>query len=265
VAEEGGHTRWSPDDTVICGDAMEEHEALAAASAHPLLALLEPKVLESVVKNSRIVTYRLKRTIIKEGDLATHAYCLLSGAVRVYHRSQDGESEVLVKLFRAPALFGEMEVLAQRPFLEYVTTIDYSTILQIPAELFHKLVRTSPRFSQSIAVDLAARLCIATHNERALAFCDVETRLANLLLDYAQFFGEPQSDGSVRLTVALSQESMARDLAVSRKSLTRSLLKLKREGILTKANARYVLRDVDAIKKRSSNTLGLNYRIDWQL
>jgi CRP-like cAMP-binding protein len=171
---------------------------------------------------------------------------------------------VLVKLFRAPALFGEMEVMAERPFLEYVMTLEYSTILQVPSDLFHKLVRSQPRFAQAIAVDLAARLCIATHNERALAFDDVETRLANLLLDYAQFFGAPEGNGAIRLTVPLSQESMARDLAVSRKSLTRSLLKLKREGLLDKNNARYVLRDIDAIRSRGSGTLGLNYKIEWR-
>lgn len=238
---------------------MDSHEIIAKAAKHPLLAVLEPDVLAAVVRASKLITFRAKRTILKEGEAPNQAFCLLSGAVRVFHRSADG-NEVTVKLFRAPALFGEMEVLAGRPFMEYVTTLEVSDILLVPAAVVVKLIKTQRSFAEAMAVDLSLRLCIATHNERALAFCDVDTRLANLLVDYAELTGEPCEKG-IRITVPLTGDSMARDLAVSRKSMVRALGKLEELQLATKEEGRYIVNDLEALRARGSGTLGLAYKL----
>lgn len=240
--------------------SMDHNDAVAKASKHPLLTVLEHEVLQAVVRASKLVTFRAKRTILKEGEPANQAYCLLSGAVRVYHRSANG-NEVTVKLFRAPALFGEMEVLAGRPFMEYVTTLELCDILLVPASVMIKLLRTQKGFAEALAVDLSQRLCIATHNERALAFCDVDTRLANLLLDYAELTGQAEPDGGIRISVPLTGDSMARDLAVSRKSLVRALGKLDELALVTKRAGRYVVLNPHGLRARSSGSLGLTYHL----
>jgi len=237
---------------------MDPKEILSRLTGHPMLADLEPNILDAVIRSSKLVHFRAKRTLLKEGDPSDQVYYLLEGAVRVYHREKGG-NEVLVKLFRGPALFGEMEVIAERPFLEYVTTLEPSDILLIPAKIFRKLVNTQKQLAVELVHDLAARLCIATHNEKALAFCDVDTRLANLLLDYAAIAGEP-TDTGVRITVRLTQESMAHDLGVSRKSLVRALGKLQKQKVLKKHEGRYEILDADALTKRGTGT-ALHYAL----
>ncbi|MBI4821878.1 MAG: Crp/Fnr family transcriptional regulator [Deltaproteobacteria bacterium] len=239
---------------------MDEEAIVRAAKGHPLLATLDEPVLRAVVRASRLVPYRAKRTVLKEGDPPDQAFALLSGAVRVFHRS--GESEVLLKLFHAPAMFGEMEVIAGRPFLEYVTTLEPSQILLIPTATFRHVVKTQHNFTHSLCLDLSARLCIAAYNEKLLAFFDVDTRLANLLLDYVEFFGEKASGSDVKLTVPLTQDGMARDLGVTRKALANSLKKLKDEGVLDKREARYIVQDIEALRRRGIGSLGLSYQLD---
>ncbi|MBI2378280.1 MAG: Crp/Fnr family transcriptional regulator [Deltaproteobacteria bacterium] len=241
---------------------MDEEAIVKAAKAHPLLACLDEPVLRAVVRASRLVPYRAKRTVLKEGDPPDQAFALLGGAVRVFHRS--GESEVLLKLFHAPAMFGEMEVIANRPFLEYVTTVEPAQILLIPSATFRHVVKTQHAFTHALCLDLSARLCIAAYNEKLLAFFDVDTRLANLLLDYVEFFGEKRagSETDVRLTVPLTQDGMARDLGVTRKALANSLKKLKDEGVLDKRDARYVVQNIEALRRRGIGSLGLSYQLD---
>jgi CRP-like cAMP-binding protein len=237
---------------------MDPKQIKNRLAGHPLLGQIDPGVLDVVIRSSKLVHFRAKRTLLKEGDPPEQVYYLLDGAVRVYHREKDG-NEVLVKLFRGPALFGEMEVIAERPFLEYVTTLERSDILLIPAKVFRKLVNTQKQLAIDLVRDLAARLCIATHNEKALAFCDVDTRLANLLLDYVAIAGEPAGNG-VRISVRLTQESMAHDLGVSRKSLVRALGKLQKLKILKKHEGRYEILDADALESRGSGTI-LHYAL----
>jgi CRP/FNR family cyclic AMP-dependent transcriptional regulator len=238
---------------------LNDAEVLAAVSKHPLMKVLDANVLKTIVRASRLVRFGPKRPVLKEGEPPDHAFCLLRGSVRVFHRS--GDSEVLLKLFQAPAMFGEMEVISELPFMEHVTTIDPSEILHIPAAVFRQIVKKEAAFACALAEDLAMRLCISAHNQKALAFSDVETRLANLLLDYAEFFGEPDGEG-IRLTLALSQGSMAHDLAVTRKAVNATLTKFKEEGLVDKREARFVILNADALKTRGSGNLRLSYRID---
>jgi len=237
---------------------MDPKQIRSRLAGHPLLVDLEPNILDAVIRSSKLVHFRGKRTLLKEGDAPEQVYCLLDGAVRVYHREKDG-NEVLVKLFRGPALFGEMEVIAERPFLEFVTTLEPSDILMIPAKVFRKLVNTQKPLAVQLVHDLAARLCIATANEKALAFCDVDTRLANLLLDYIAIAGEP-CDAGVRISVRLTQESMAHDLGVSRKSLVRALGKLQKQKVLKKRDGRYEILNANALAERGTGTV-LHYAL----
>jgi CRP-like cAMP-binding protein len=238
---------------------VKEEEILAAVETHPLIALLEPAVRRQVVRASSLVNYRAKRTFLKEGDPPEQAYFLIEGSVRVFHRARDG-TEVLLKLFRAPVMFGEMEVMANRPFLENVVTLSPSTVLHIPRGVFMQLLPRQHAFTTGIALDLAARLCIAADNLKALAFSDVDTRLANVLVDYAELASSPV-EGGLRIDTLITQDGIARDLAVSRKAVGEALLKMKREGLVSKREGRYVLHSIDSLKARRSKTLALAYRL----
>src|SRR5688500_6444269 len=98
---------------------------------------------------SRVVPYRQKRTLLKESEPAEHVFFLLTGSVRVFHRSPEGV-ELLLKLFRAPVMFGEMEVIARRPFLEHVITLEPSTVLLIPAQVFLQLLEHQAAFARAV-------------------------------------------------------------------------------------------------------------------
>ena len=232
---------------------------LEVVARHPLLRELTAPALRGLVADSTQVCLRPKRVVLREGDPPTCAYFLLSGAVRVFHRA--GDAEYLLKLFRGPALFGEMEVMTRRPFLEHVVTLVPSELLTVPAETFRSLVDSQPRFASVLAYDLASRLCIAAHNLRGLAFGNLENRLAHLLLDYAALFGQDHA-GEVRLELALSQEMMARDLAVSRKAINDALTELKRRRFLEKRQARYVLTAPAQLRALSTGTLSLGFQSD---
>ena len=238
---------------------IKPDEVVETTREHPLLRLLSPRALRSVTDASRVVPYRQKRSLLKEGDPAEHVFFLLTGSVRVFHRSNEGV-ELLLKLFKAPVMFGEMEVIAKRRFLEHVVTLEPSTVLLIPAQVFLQLLEHQPEFARAVAIDLAARLCIAADNLKAIAFSNVETRLANLLTDYAEMFGEKTPAG-IRLSVPLTQESMARDLAVTRNAVGDVLKRLKEQRILEKIDARYVIRDQAKLNAMRSNTLGLSYAL----
>jgi CRP-like cAMP-binding protein len=80
--------------------------------AHPLFAQVSDDGLAFLVRHATRVHYRAGRKVLREGNKANEVFVLATGGVRIYHRAPDSkEGEIVVKLFRAPAFFGEMEVL----------------------------------------------------------------------------------------------------------------------------------------------------------
>lgn len=236
-----------------------EAEVIAVARQHKLLASLSESVLTNVIRASKVVHFRPNRPVLKSGDPASHVLCLLGGAMRVFYIDPSG-SELLVKLFRGPALLCEMEVLTGIAIMPNARTIQESDILYVPANVFMTLVNSYPEFTRVLVQDLATRLCVASDRQRALAFSDVERRFANLLLDYAQLSGVDTPDG-VRIETALTQDGISRDLAVSRKAINNILQNMKEAGILDKRDARYVILNMDALVQRSSRSLLVTHQL----
>jgi CRP-like cAMP-binding protein len=226
--------------------------------AHPLLMRLDEDARALVLRSSSVTAYREGRQVIRQGD-PPRAFCVLSGACRVYHRADDAR-EVLVKLFKAPAFGGEMEVLCDRVYLVNMRTLEPSRVMWLDNEVFKHLVSTKLAFASALCADLSARLFIATSNERALAFADVDARLADLLLDYGHLIGVKVEEG-IKIPLALSQDAMSRDLGVSRKAVVRSLLNFKKLGLVTKDGGRYVIRQEQALSQVCWGGLRLSYKL----
>jgi CRP-like cAMP-binding protein len=230
---------------------------LATLCSHPLLAKVDASIIAKLLASGEVVTLKARRTILREGAEADAVYLLLSGGVRVYHRAASG-SEVLLKLFRAPALFGEMEVMAGWPYTEHAATTEATQLLRIAAQTFRELLQRSPAFTLALAHDLAVRFCVASQNIKAIAFEEVAPRLANLLLDYAEFSGIASAGGTLIQSV-LSQESMARDLAVSRKAVQQALAVFVADGLVVRQSGRYVIANMAALKERAGSPTRVSY------
>lgn len=231
---------------------------------NPLFEPLERDLLVELAAHAELVPYRPGRKILKEGEPARHVFCLASGGVRIFHHAP-GESsgEIVVKLFGAPAFFGEMEVLRGIQWLETVETVLPSEVVRIPAAAFLRLLQAYPRFCFALVRDLSLRLCIATEHARVLAFTSLEARLASFVMDHVQLFGVEQPNGSMLIDLKMSQDTIARSLAASRKSINATFGAWKERGILTKQNARYRILDVAALRAMAlENQYGLAHVLD---
>ncbi|MBI5508978.1 MAG: Crp/Fnr family transcriptional regulator [Deltaproteobacteria bacterium] len=213
-------------------------------TCHPLLATLGDRQLQAVRAHGRLVTFRERRSISKPGS-EPKCGLLLQGTLRTYRRGPSG-AELTVSHLQAPAVFGASDALCGPDLAGGIGTVTASTVVLLPLGLFAQLVKTQPAFAQGVLQELAEGAAAAAEQQAALAFESVDTRLVGLLMTYVRVCGTPERDG-VRLDLHLSQESLARDLGVSRKSLTRSLKKLKAEELLLKRAGHYVIRNVAAL------------------
>ncbi len=222
----------------------------ALMAQNPLFKSLSPMERRQLLDRCVVRKYDAHELVLQDGQEAECVYVLLLGSVRVYHNSPNG-LEVVVKIFKPPSVFGEMEVMTGLLFLENVQTLEPSELLLVPRDLFIDLVRTKHEVCFSLLEDVCARLCIACHNEKSLAFFDVRTRLANFLACYAEFDGEHTPSG-IRLRLKITQDDMASALGVTRRAIAKEINRLKNSGILKKDRGYYTLLDLEKLKKEAS-------------
>jgi CRP/FNR family transcriptional regulator len=218
---------------------------MSALEQHPVFAKASRTGREKILAHAWWRSYNSGDLVLSEGDPARNVYALMSGEARVYHVSDIGD-QVLLKLFQAPAIFGEAEALSGIEFVENVCAERSSEILVIPVGVFLSFLQEEGGAAVEMLIDVASRLAIASYNQKSLAFHPSTIRLANYLLDYAQWTNGPDvEDWSIELT----QDQMAAAVGVTRRSVAKDVIAWQEEGILKRRGRGYVLLDRDALQR----------------
>ena len=226
---------------------------------NPIFSAASPDSLARLIQSSRLRRYAAGEEVLAEGQPSKHIFALERGAVRVFHMSPMGE-EVALKLFSAPAIFGEAEAFCDIPYLEHVTAVEESQILVMPPAAVLRLLRVEPECAVRMLVDVATRLAIAAYNEKSLAFNPATIRLANYLLDYAKW---TNASGAQELQLDLNQDQMAAAIGVTRRSIAKDIIAWQKEGVLVRRRGKYILLEPESLGRYSDpERLGLAYSLD---
>lgn len=191
--------------------------------------------------------------LVRLGDPAERVFVVLEGTVRIYQQAADGR-EVLVKLLRAPCVFGDLELLAGLDMIKHVAALDRVTLAEIPAGDYVTLLLDHPRAMLAHMQQMAAAFCVAARNQRQV-FATVEQRMANLLLSYADFYGEPGQE-QVTIDRPLTQQEIAQSLGAVRRSVAKVLSEWTAQGIVERSDQRFVLRQIDRLEELAAPIRG---------
>jgi CRP/FNR family transcriptional regulator, cyclic AMP receptor protein len=222
----------------------------------------DKKRVTALATKAEALQYQAGDRILVEGQPSNELYVLIEGVVGVFYSSQDG-NDVLVKIFGAPAAFGEMELIFRQPRQEYVECFEPAQALKLPADAFLAFMKEDAEACYAMLKDVSCRLAIAAYHERALAFLDTNTRLAGLFLSFLEAYGE-RTDQGIRLRIKLSYEMLARCLGVTVRSIDRAMAEWAKEGFMIKEKGVYYFTRLDALQDKADpdrlalfSTLGL--------
>ncbi len=229
--------------------AMKRADVIEHLRKNEIFARTATEKLERLADLVEVLRFEKEERVLEEGDKSAHLFVLVSGVVGVFYSSEDGV-DVLVKIFGAPAVFGEMELIFGQPRQEYVECFEPCVVLRLPAKDFMHFMRHDPEACFVMLKDVAARLAIAAYNERALAFLDANTRLAGLFLSFLEAYGHKTPTG-VELGIKLTYEMLARCLGVTVRSIDRAMTEWTKEGWMTKSRGTYVFFDLEKLAEKA--------------
>lgn len=207
---------------------MEESLFLATV---PLFAELGPSELAAVSRRLRKRLFQRGELLFSKGEPGGVMYLIKSGRVRVFMTSQYAHEVSVAVLSEGDAL-GEMAILDDRPRSASAIALEDTETLTISRGDFLAELATNPRIAEAVIKVLVGRLRQADELVEDLAFLDVPGRVARRLLELAQSYGKPTSQG-ISIELRLTQRDLASLMGATRETVNRVMAHYQKMGLIS--------------------------------
>lgn len=226
--------------------ALDDKELLARWCENPVFRPLGDEILRQLAERYPPKVYAPGELVHDKGSESLYQFVLLRGVVRIFHPG-DGGRQVTVKLMRDPVSFGDMELLHGIRRMESVDALTEALIARIPGDNYIQLLKAYPEATYQNLLHILGAFCVVARNE-AHVFVPIDRRLANLLLEYAEFFGEQRED-KILITHPLSQNDLAAALGANRRTIAGAISTFTKEQLISKSGDSYLIHDPSTLER----------------
>ena len=180
------------------------------------------------------------------GDAPQGLIGVRRGMVRTVIVSAEGQ-EFLFGAFAAGSWLGEISLFDDLPRPHSAYAVGETDIVLLPTAEFRRLMDAHPQWYAHFARVLCTKLRVCFDYIEDMAVLTLQQRVAKRLLDLAQVYGRPTSEG-VHIDLHLPQEDLARMLGATRQSINKELRTLEGQGLLNlERQGRISLRDPERL------------------
>lgn len=191
-------------------------------------------------------------TIYAPGDPDDRLYFLLSGTVRTYKMYQNLK-EATTALLRDGGIFGALDLAETGSQEEFAEALVETRVIEVRKAAVAWLVKRKPEVSFALLSAFSDRRRMSDELIASLLPREVTSRLANLLLNLAERFGDEDGTGVVEINVRLSHQDLANMIASTREAVSKAMSEFRREGLIGggQATRTTALLDREALSERA--------------
>jgi len=184
--------------------------------------------------------------LFHEGDRASVVYGVVSGRVRIEATTPTGGRLVLA--MKEPGdVLGELGALDGRPRSATAVAVEPVELVQVGVDDFLAALADQPRHAVLLLQRISRDLRDSVERTTARASADATQRLAMLLLDLAERYGE-HTETTIEIDLSLTQDDMAGWIGATREATARSLRTLREQGCVATGRRRISITDLDALR-----------------
>ncbi|OKH19321.1 hypothetical protein NIES593_21120 [Hydrococcus rivularis NIES-593] len=211
----------------------------------PFFAGLPHESVEKVTRQAVTRAHPANRVILLENDWGGSVYFILEGWVKIRTHNLEGK-ELTLNIVGKGEIVGEMAALEEVPRSTDAITLTPTTVSSIPAQDFVSLLRTEALAGVRLAQLMAKRLRQLNRRLR-LRESDSLSRVADTLLFLAEGQGKAGEKGTEIPNLPHRELSSISGLA--RETVTRSLAKLEKKGLIERSQDILYIPDLVALEQ----------------
>jgi CRP-like cAMP-binding protein len=189
----------------------------------------------------RVVERRFaaRDTIFAPGDPDDQLYFLLEGTVRLY-RIYGEYKEATVALLKDGGVFGELSLEEGPKQNVFAETLTEARVIGVRKLILAEVVKRRPEFATKLFFSFSERLRQSDEVIESLLDRGVSARLATLLSNLGNRFGETNGSGTV-LKVRLTHQDLASMIVSTREAVSKVMSEFQRDGVIETRNRRIVV------------------------
>ncbi|HEY6469227.1 MAG TPA: Crp/Fnr family transcriptional regulator [Candidatus Dormibacteraeota bacterium] len=218
----------------------------------PLFGGMPLETLQRLAEKAVRRSYGRGQIIFREEDDGDALCVVVSGLVKVYRTSPDGDEMLLVTLGPA-AVFGELPMVDGGPRSASAAAVEATTVMTVNRAALLAALRDSPELAERLLRSLGSMVRRLTDQAADLVFLDLNGRVAKLLLRLAEERGSAEGGGRT-LDLHLTQSDLANMVGGSRQSVNQVLNTFERLGYLELDGRRIVIRKRELLQRRAGQS-----------
>jgi CRP/FNR family transcriptional regulator, cyclic AMP receptor protein len=229
---------------------MQTPQRVALLGETELFDQLEEETLRKLAERTGHQVFEKGQTIFVQDELGDRLFIVADGVVKVLVRSRSGESIELVRHGR-PALLGELAVLDGGPRSASGEAVERTTLLSLTRDDLFEVLRSEPHVAEALLQRLVGMVRRTTQDLAALAFLDLEGRVARRILALSRAPRPASVERAVARSRRITQTEIAQMVSGSRKRVNGALRSLERRGFIALTESGIEIKDGDGLRRRA--------------
>jgi len=212
------------------GFAVAENCAACGAKKESFFCRLPDRAMHEWDRIKHINSYPEGALLFMEGEEARGVYILCQGRVKLLTTNSEGKTFIL-KIAQPGQVFGLNSIVTGRPHEVTVETMQPCQFAYVGREDFLRFIKLNGDACLRVVQQLGQECHSAYEVIRSLGLANsVSEKLAKFLIGWSADGRE--SDGAVRVKLALTHEELAQLIGCSRESVTRTLSDFRRQRLV---------------------------------
>ena len=224
----------------------EAEQRVAALRACPQLSYASTQTLQALVACMIRRSAPTGAILFWEGDASNSCLLLESGGLRLTAARADGRSHFMGEA-KQLSLVGEISALAGTPRLFTATAVSPVTAWEIPAACLIEALRVDPHLAFAFVNHFLEQIVKRDSTAATRAGQCARERVVSAILDYV-------TPGLESATVLLTHEEIALMAGLSRESVSRALISLRRRNLVVTRRGQVVIQSVSALHAYGRST-----------
>lgn len=187
----------------------------------PIFSTLTFDEMMEVASITTSRTYKKGEMVYFQGDREKKLYVIHKGRVKISRISSSGKEQV-IRILGPGEFMGELSLFNDEPNANNAEVIEDATVCIIDGDKLKSLMAKYPSIAFKVLEELSLRLKRAENLIENLGIRDVESRIAEKLLELAD------DEGNIILT--MKKGDLASHLGMSQETLSRKLSYFQDEG-----------------------------------
>jgi CRP-like cAMP-binding protein len=211
-----------------------------------IFAELEDSVLAELGHKTRMVQFNKGEYLYMPGDPSNAVFFLKEGQVKIIHLLEDGK-EFTLAILEPGEVFGELALAGEYTRESAALAMGEVLVCTVDGAFFERFLNKRPDLSYKLTKIIGFRRREIEIRLADLAFKGVPSRIARLLLRLAEQYGTADNNG-LKLKIRLGHQDIANLIGASRETVTLTLNRLRKEGILDFTRRSFIILKPEKLK-----------------